>query len=391
MENGQGPGFLSGISLRTLRRAYNAPKSQLTEEEAASTLFRFFRSKHVVDLRLIVVTVLGLLGIYIIFIIIVLVEFTQADADVFQQWLAPPTHGGKIEPDLAVKLIGPAVGIAGLIISWAYKAASTRLGIIDLFGCEIGTLCRVGTIFDIGRYYIRAYYIGAYDAKDEGAEKRDSFDKYTSQEHYFPIFDNNSRDLELLEALIVCRITEFYTYMKASRDTRRLLATIPLPKEMPSPEGGATGPPTPWHAALLNVVYMTFLGYEAGRKAIDYLIEFEPAAAANTLTIMITELTCYGLLLSNLKDDLLRYPRLQLRRENYKIITPELYRRIDSPHGKNEKYWRPACELLPQLRDRYKDALGETMDEALARLEQTATADAAPPSSRPLRWLFFLN
>ena len=29
---------------------------------------------------------------------------------------------------------------------------------------------------------------------------------------------------------------------------------------------------------------MTFLGYEAGRKAIDYLIEFEPTAAANTLT-----------------------------------------------------------------------------------------------------------
>jgi hypothetical protein len=356
MENGQRPGLLSGMSLRTLRRAYNAPESQLTEEEAASTLFRFFRSKHVVDLRLIVVTVLGLLAIYIFFIILGLVELY--------------IRGG-LESDLVVKLIGPAVGIAGLIISWAYKAASTRLGIIDLFGCEIGTLCRVGTIFDIGTYYVRAYE-GEAGAKDDGAKKRDSFDKYTSQEDYFPIFDHNSSDLQLLEALVVCRITEFYTFMKAARDTQRRLATIPSP-----PQGAAAGGQTPWHTAMLDVVYMIFLGYEAGRKAIDYLVEFEPAAAENAIVIIITELTCYGLLLGKLKDDP-RYPRLQLRQQDYKEKTPMLYRKIDS-HDENDKYWRPARRLLPQLEERYEGALGETMCQALARL--AATTHAAPPSS----------
>lgn len=331
--DGQRPGLLSGMSLNTLWRAYNAPDSQLTEEEAASTLFRFFRSKHVVDLRLIVVTIPGLLVLYIIIILIV-------------------GLAGKIQPDLAVTLIGPAVGIAGLIISWAYKAASTRLGIIDLFGCEIGTLCRVGTIFDIGTRYVRAYEGGA-GAKDDGAEKRDSFDKYTSEEDYFPIFDNNSSDLQLLEALVVCRITEFYTFMKAARDTQRRLATIPSPN-------AAAGAQTPWHAAMLDVVYMIFLGYEAGRNAIDHLVEFEPAAAENTIVIMITELTCYGLLLGKLKDDP-RYPRLQLRLEDYKKKTPMLYRKIDS-HDENDKYWRPARRLLPQLRERYEGALGETIE-----------------------------
>lgn len=210
-------------------------------------------------------------------------------------------------------------------------------------------------------------------------EKRDSFDKDTSQEKYFPIFDNNSSDLQLLEALIVCRITEFYTFMKASRDTRRLLATIPSPKEMHLPQGAVAGAQTPWHATMLDVVYMIFLGYEAGRKAIDHLIEFEPAAAENTIVILITELTCYGLLLGNLKDDRLRYPRLKLRQEHYRKITPKLHRKIDS--HRHEEYWRPAHELLLQLRERYEGALGETMDQALANLRahEAATAHPAPP------------
>jgi hypothetical protein len=360
MENEQKPGLLAGLSLRTLRRAYSEPASQLTEEEAASTLFRFFRSRHVVDLRLIVVTILGLLAVYLIIIAIgALVQYYDHPED---------SHA-----ELLVRLIGPAVGIAGLIVSWAYKSASTRLGIIDLFGCEIGTLCRVGTIFDIGTRYVSAYD-GPAGVKDDGAKKRDAPEKYTSQEDYFPIFDQNSKDLQLLEALVVCHITAFYTFMKATRDTQRQLATLPSPNEMHLPEGADPGAQTPWHATLLDVVYMIFLGYEAGRQAIDQLIEFEPAAAENTIVILITELTCYGLLLRKLKDDRLRYPRLKLRQEQYRDLTPRLYREIEA-HRENE-YWRPACELLPQLKERYEAALGETMDQALKNLGDKEVAAA---------------
>src|SRR5262245_1331842 len=40
--------------VKTLRRALD-PTTELTQDEAASTLFRFFRSKHVTDLRTIFV------------------------------------------------------------------------------------------------------------------------------------------------------------------------------------------------------------------------------------------------------------------------------------------------------------------------------------------------
>src|ERR1700749_4790098 len=122
--------------------------------------------------------------------------------------------------------------------------------------------------------YVRAYQ-GRAGTQGEGAEKRGSSDDYTSEEDYFPIFDNNSKDLELLEALVVCHITQFYTFMKATRDTQRRLATIPSPKEMRLPQGSAAGAPTLWHATTLDVVYMMFCGYEAGRKAISQLVEFE--------------------------------------------------------------------------------------------------------------------
>ena len=339
MENGQRPSLLSGMSLRTLLRAFSAPESQLTEKEAASTLFRFFRSKHVIDLRLIVFTIVVLLVSYLITIFIGVIG-----AFILYQ---------SFQAELIVTLTAPAVGIAGLTIGWAYKAASIRLGIIDLFGCEIGTLCRVGTILDVGTRYVRAYDRGA-EAKDDLAEKRNPSDKYTSQENYFPIFEHNSKDLQHLEALVVCHITEFYTFMKAARDTQRRLATIPPPKEMHLPQGAAAEAQTGWHATLLDVVYMIFLGYEAGRKAINHLIEFEPAAAENTIVILITEFTCYGLLLGNLKNDQLRYPRLKLRQENYRKIMAKLYRKIDS--HRDEAYWLPAQELMRQLTERYEGA-----------------------------------
>src|SRR5262249_20380847 len=115
------------------------------------------------------------------------------------------------------KYIGLALPICGLIMGWAYQSASKRLGIVDLFACEIGTLCRVGTIFDIGRRYVEEY-------DRRLSQKTSSSGSFVSKEEYFPVFDNNSRDLQLLEASVVNHITEFYTYMKVARDAQRRLA-----------------------------------------------------------------------------------------------------------------------------------------------------------------------
>jgi hypothetical protein len=103
---------------------------------------------------------------------------------------------------------------------------------------------------------------GSADAIDHTQPSVAAPRQHVSQEDYFPIFDANSQDLETLEALVVGHITEFYTYMKASRDCQRKLAqaqTVEDAKE-----------------AAANIVYMLFLGYESARKAISDLVEFQP-------------------------------------------------------------------------------------------------------------------
>jgi hypothetical protein len=50
--------------LSTLYRARFAPEEDLTAQESGSTFFRFFRSKHVADLRLIVALALAMLALH---------------------------------------------------------------------------------------------------------------------------------------------------------------------------------------------------------------------------------------------------------------------------------------------------------------------------------------
>jgi hypothetical protein len=58
---------------------------------------------------------------------------------------------------LVVTYISPALTIYGAVSARAYLSASSRLGVVDLFACEIITLCRVGPTFDIGKYYVEQY------------------------------------------------------------------------------------------------------------------------------------------------------------------------------------------------------------------------------------------
>jgi hypothetical protein len=222
MNSRREPALSSGLSLRALLRAVGfVPTEDLSRAESASTLFRFFRSKHVMDLKLICAVALCVL----------IVHFVLVFAFGWANWGVPktiPQQQTPLEPlglrdaanaffSFVIQYIGPAVPIYGIIIGWAYQSASKRLGIIDLFACEISTVCRVGTMFDIGKHYIRDY-----DAPGKRLQWIGS-GKFVSEENYFPVFDNNSRDLQLLEAAVVENITQFYTYMKALRDLRRKL------------------------------------------------------------------------------------------------------------------------------------------------------------------------
>jgi hypothetical protein len=313
------------------------PEPKLSPEESASTLFRFFRSEHIRDLQTVLLCAIAfffLLGICVLI-------FAGIDA---QNPPDPPNSGWVEFFQFVVKYLGPALGVTGLIIGWAYRSASARLGVVDLFACEISTLCRVGTIVDLGARYVETY------------EKSTSVSSgtFVSKEEYFPILQTNAQGLQLLEALVVNHITEFYTYMKSVRDSQRRLA------ETETAQVGSSGNDTKrgdsgfdlWHGALLNLIYMLFLAYESGRKAIEQLIEFQPSRAENRVVILITELKCYACLLQHFRGDKHHYPRLELRMANYKETVPEVIAKVRSLRGKKD--WAPANKIIDELERRYE-------------------------------------
>ena len=377
---------------RTLWRAWRVQTNEeLSAADAASTLFRFFRSKHVADLKLAANFALILLLFHIA---LVLVYSLIPPSAISAPPNTPPSANSIASPnsvattsvkpgpadwiahafDVLSKYVGPAITIYGAIVAWAYLSASKRLGIVDLFACEIKTLCRVGTIFDVGKRYVAMYQskleIAENHAAIEGIPAAQSAAEpmtdellsrsSVSEEHYFPIFDNNSSDLESLEALVVGYITEYYTYMKTVRDLQRIFASINASQAAKSSAGAPhdAAKVDPWHETVADIIYVVFLGYESARKAVADLIEFQPTRDENIIVILMTELVCFSFLCEYLKQDSLRFARLQLRETGYEEVFQELNKSVNAPHNEeNVEYWRPVQRMIPELQDRYKAAM----------------------------------
>jgi hypothetical protein len=371
------------ISLRSLHTLWRAltvrDEAALDAHEAASTLFRFFRSKHVIDLKIIATLAIFLLIAHFLIVVLFVIARPAIHYEVLWQ-----TRGSEVARALVnfsnvtelithllsslVTYFAAAVPVYCGVVAWAYLSAATRLGVVDLFACEIATLCRVGTAFDIGRRYVELY---KDEAKVTQKQKtaRHLTDKpvdplvshsFVSQEEYFPIFQNNSRDLQTLEATVVGHITEFYTYMKSTRDMQRKLALIDPSQVVETGGKNANGivKKDPWHDTLANMLYVLFLGYESGRNSVADLIEFQPTRAEDTIVILLTELECYSFLCGYFRDDDVRYDRLQLREANYQETIPDLIRRVKAAHPVGErKYWAPAERTVAELEERYETSL----------------------------------
>jgi hypothetical protein len=345
----------------TFRRAWWVREDErLTAEEAASTLFRFFRSEHVADLQLIAKLARYLLLFYLVVVLLIAVDAVLTDTAHPSAEYAK-AHIALFYFKVLAQYFGPAVPIYGAVVAWAYMTAETRLGVVDLFACEISTTCRVGTIFDIGKRYVAMYH----SVKDKELPHSSE-----SHESYFPIFDNNSRDLQSLQAQVVRHITEYYTYMKATRDLQRKLASI-NPAQIAKLSESALNSSfhsDEWHESLANIIYVLFLGYESARKSIDDLIEFQPTRAENAIIILLTELPCYSFLCEyhkKLKKDEVRFRRLQLREADYREIVPALIASVNDVHQGNEKYWALAQRTIPELMNRYNGML-ETLEKCVA-------------------------
>ncbi len=250
------------------------------------------------------------------------------------------------------------------MLAWTYQTGSARLGVVDLFACEIATLCRVAAVVDMVPRYIALFYAGPAAPEQPQAIDGDmpaDGARFTSQESYFPVFDSSVKDLQALEADVVDNVTAFYTYMKVMRDSLRKLAEI-------HPSTGSPAVSTGGIARSATSIYMQFLGLESARKAINDLVEFEPTRAENTFTILLSELVAYAFLREQFTGDL-KQRRLEARDEHYRREIPDLYDELQQRTGKQ---W-----------DKAKDVAAEVMK----RHAEIFTVDAAPPSRSP-EWTF---
>jgi len=284
----------------------------LTRDEGASTLVRLNVSQHVADLRLIFHATVVVMIIGVVFALLM------------HAWLDNSSIVS------ASALVAAIVGTGCGVLVWTYQSGSARLGIVDLFSCEIATICRVVTIVGAASHYAEIY---------RTPPSRPAV--FNSAEQYTPVFDNNSKDLEVLEARTVEPVTEFYTYLKAMRDYLRLLTTIEHPDAQVEQ----------WQAAVRGVVYMLFLTLESGRHSIQRLIEFDPERVQNIITILLSELVAYGFLtkvISPETSDHSRYnahaARLKLREDVYLRLVPELY--WETLDHRGDRDWAKASVML---------------------------------------------
>ena len=229
------------------------------------------------------------------------------------------------------------------------KMTSARLGVVDLFACEIATLCRVGAVVDMVQRYVDLFETGprAVPHAIDGDAPTDA-SRFNSQESYFPVFDTSVKDLQALEADVVKHVTAFYTYMKVMRDTLRKLADI-----RPAADGGRCDD---WHRAICSVVYMQFLALESARLAIRDLVEFEPTQAEDMITILLSELLAYGFLREHFHGDI-RQRRLEARDESYRRDIPALHRLVVAGDGPQ---WDAAKDLSVEMMKRFDRVLIDT-------------------------------
>jgi hypothetical protein len=255
-------------------------------------------------------------------------------------------------PDTLSELgkIGAVLAAGGAVIAWAYRTASTRLGVVDLFASEIATLCRVGTISRVVEQSIGQWQSGpppqAGLPAPNAPEAGPAFEphRFTSQENYFPVFEANSRDLQILEADVVINVTAFYTYMKVVRDQARRLVVV-------------ARDPNAWQETWLNIIYMLFLAYETARLAVNDLVEFEPTHAERTIAILLTEIVAFRFLRDNVKQDY-RLRRLDLRQPKYKELGDGLHCKLQRAIAKKDLRFEQAIVLWDELRGRYQSELG---------------------------------
>lgn len=241
-------------------------------------------------------------------------------------------------------IIAAIAATAIAVLNWTYQSGSRRIGAVDLFACEISVICRVCIVVD---YADSSVALARAQTADPSAElgdvhlhhKKNYIEirrKFTSEENYTPVYDNQLSELQPLDVNVVTYVTEFYTYRKTMVDYLRAISAEEDSKRLPT--------------LFRQMIYMQFLMYESARLAILELVEFEPNRAESLVNILCSELVLFEFLHSEYKEDY-RGARLQLRDSQYQKLVPKLYSSImRSNHGT----WTRAKTSAPEMLKRYK-------------------------------------
>jgi hypothetical protein len=351
---------------------------RLKTGHVSATIDRLFTSRHVYDLRLI--AAVGLIVVVWIFVVAVVTAAGAAYLASMEQTTLSGSHAiahAVIAGGAAfLKLLGPTLVVFYGVLTWAYQTGNARLGVVDLFACEIDTICRVITVTDMVMNKIKQH---SHDRADELASSSSEISaspSFNSEENYFPILDSSVNELQKLEAKVVSHITAFYTFIKAVRDSLRQVADVRQgqghPPGLHEPHFRATEVLSRRQEVSRNVVYTLYLGLESGRKAISHLVEFEPERTERTIVILISELTAYQFLREQFPAvGEMRHDRLVLRQTDYQAIVPELCRQVEDNEAKfsqpkppgsmqdqedrddEARQWCASYQLLNELKSRY--------------------------------------
>jgi hypothetical protein len=355
---------------RTAQQVLSPIARRLKTGHASATIDRIFESKHLYDLRLIAAVAL----IVVVWIFVIAVATAACAAYLNSEVQTTSTFAQAVAGGAAfLKLFGPTIVVFYGVLTWAYQSGNARLGVVDLFACEIDTVCRVITVTDMVQNQIKQY---SHDQMDEISSSRTEISAnhpFISQENYFPILDSSVNKLQMLEARVVSHITAFYTFIKTARDSLRQQAEVqPVQTHLQSvhePHFRTAELVNRRQEASRNVLYNLYLGLESGRKAIWDLVEFEPDYTERAIVILISELTAYRFLREQFTTaGEMRHDRLVLRQPDYQAIVPALCKRVEDhktaflrlkPFGppddqaEEARQWCAAYQLLHELNTRY--------------------------------------
>ncbi len=245
---------------------------------------------------------------------------------------------GWLQYQLDSTLIAAILAAVFGVCAWTFQSANLRFGAADIFASEIVTLCRISAVVDFIPHLCSSY-------KPNGQRMRPS----QSTQDYVVIFHNNSKDLEILDGVVVTWVTEFYVYFKAMLET---LSRVP-----------ASDQDSGYKDALLNVIYMAFLTYESGRQALMRLIDDKPDRREAILTTLLSEIPAYNLLSRafDSRPSDIRKHRIDGRLAHYKQLMIAVEALATAPPSSDPQAIK-IRDLAREVLARWKDGKAERAD-----------------------------